>query len=306
MSAALRISTAEMPHEEWLQLRRQGIGGSDAAAVLGLNPYKTNFALWEEKVGAREPDDLSENEAVHWGNVLEEPVAQEFARRTGRKVRRVNALLRHPEHPFMIANLDREVVAEDDGKPEILECKTAGHWAANSEQWGPSGTDLVPKPYLVQAMHYLAVTGRTRAHVAALIGGQELRLYTVERNEELIAAMIERERAFWKMVETRTAPTIIDIADAKRAFPVSLEGEIDCLGHSDVFDAALQLREQTRLRKAADDRIKSLQGVIGGFMGERDTLTRLGDRLLTWKTQSRKGYTVPESTARIMRLAGEK
>jgi putative phage-type endonuclease len=306
MSAALRTSTADLSHEEWLELRQLGVGGSDAAAVLGLSPYKTNFALWEEKTGLRAPEDLSDNEAVHWGNVLEEPVAQEFARRTGRKVRRVNAMLRHPEHPFMLANIDREIVAEDGGKPEILECKTAGHWAANSEQWGPTDTDLVPAPYLVQTMHYLAVTGRDRARIAALIGGQELRLYTVERNEDLIAALIEREREFWHAVETRTAPAIIDLADAKRAFPISVEGEIDCFGRSDVFDAVLDLREQKRLHKAADDQIKTLQGIIAGFMGERSTLTRLGDRLLTWKTQSRKGYTVPESTARIMRLAGEK
>ena len=306
MTAALRVSTSDMPREEWLALRQQGVGGSDAAAALGLSPYKTNFALYEEKVGLREPDDLSENEAVQWGNFLEEPIAQEFARRTGRKVRRMNALLRHPQYPWMLANLDREIVAEGDGKPEILEVKTAGLWASRSEQWGESGSDRIPEPYLVQVQHYLAVAGRERAHVAALIGGQELRLYVVDRNEELISFLIEGERAFWHAVETKTAPKIIDIADAKRAFPLSQEAAIDCIGHSDIYEAVNELREQSRVKTAAEKRVKIAQGVIAGFMADRDTLTYLGDRLLTFKTQTRKGFTVAESTSRVMRLVGEK
>jgi putative phage-type endonuclease len=303
MTAALRVSTVGMSHEDWLQLRNKGIGGSDAASVLGLNPYKSNFALWEEKVGLREPDDLSENEAVLWGNLLEPIVAEEFARRTGRKTRRVNALLRNPQHPFMLANLDREVAAEDGGEPEILECKTAGLWAAKAEEWGPSGTDLVPERYLCQAMHYLAVTGRKRAHLASLIGGQELRIYTVNRNDELISVLIERESEFWSQVEKHVAPIILDLADAKRRFPISQEAEIEA--NTETFDAYLELCAAKRDEKSATATVKALQGKIGGYMGDRDTLMRHGQRLLTWKTVERKGYSVAPSSTRQFRLVGE-
>jgi putative phage-type endonuclease len=303
MTAAARTSTVDMPREEWLALRNTGIGSSDAASVVGLNPYKSNFALYEEKVGLREPDDLSDNEAVHWGLVLEEPIAQEFAVRTGRKVRRVNALLRHPDYPFMLANLDRELVAEDGDEPEILECKTAGLWAANAEEWGPDESDEVPERYLIQVMHQLAVRGRRRAHVAALIGGQELRIYTIRRNETLIAALIEKEKEFWRAVQTRTAPTIIDLSDARRAFPISREGEIEAT--AEIFDAVLRLREAKRVEKETSDDVKRLQGLIAGFMGEHDTLVRGGRKILTWRTIERKEYSVAPSSFRQFRLVGE-
>jgi len=303
VTAPLRTSTLDMPREEWLALRSTGIGSSDAASVVGLNPWKTNFQLFEEKTGLREPDDLSDNEAVRWGTILEEPIAQEFATRTGRKIRKVNALLRHAQHPFMIANLDREIVAENGGKPEILECKTAGYWAARSEAWGVAGTDQIEEHYLIQVMHQLAVTGRDVAHLAVLFSGQQFQMYRVERNDTLIAALIEKEREFWDQVEKRIAPTILDLADARRAFPISQEGEIEANGP--IFTAYLQLREAKRLETAAKADVKRLQGIIGGYMGERDTLMRAGTKLLTWKTVERKGFTVAPSTSRQFRLIGE-
>jgi putative phage-type endonuclease len=285
MTAALRVSTIAMPHEQWLELRKTGIGGSDAASVLGLNPYKSNFALFEEKVGLRDPDDLSDNEAVYWGNVLEEPVAQAFAERTGRKVRRVNAIVRHPDYPFMLGNIDREIVAEEGGKPEILECKTAGIWAANAEEWGPSGSDWVPERYLIQCMHYLAVCNRDVAHLAALIGGQELRLYKVARDEKLIAALIAKEAAFWKLVESQVAPTILELADARRAFPISTAKIIDAT--SEIFGEERELREVERELKRLEARKENLQGKICGFMGDAGVLMRGPRRLRTWLTQER-------------------
>src|SRR5579883_315487 len=303
MTAPLRTSTLDMSREDWLALRNTGIGSSDAASVVGLNPYKTNFQLFEEKTGLREPEDLSDKEAVHWGTVLEEPIAQEFARRTGRRIRRINAVLRHPQYQFMIANLDREVTAENGGKPEILECKTAGFWAAKSEAWGVGGTDQIEERYLIQVMHQLAVTGRDVAHLAVLFSGQQFQMYRVERDDKLIAALIEKEREFWDQVEKRIAPTILDLADARRAFPISQQGEIEA--NASIFSAYLELRDAKRIEASAKAEIKRLQGLIAGYMGERDTLVRAGNRLLTWKTVERKGFTVAPSTQRVFRLCGE-
>jgi putative phage-type endonuclease len=122
------VKTQDLSREDWLSVRRNGIGSSDAAAAVGLNPYKSQLALWMEKTGRDDlfaPIDVNdESTPVYWGTLLEPIVAAHYTKRSGNRVRRVNAVLQHPDHSWMLANLDREVV----GVPEvqILECKTAG------------------------------------------------------------------------------------------------------------------------------------------------------------------------------------
>lgn len=115
------VSTKELSREQWLAVRNGGIGSSDAAAALGLSPYKSPLELWLEKTNRKPPTDLSQSEAVYWGTVLEAIIANVYAERTGNKVRRINAVLQHPEHHHMLANLDRAV-----GSDGVLEIKTAG------------------------------------------------------------------------------------------------------------------------------------------------------------------------------------
>lgn len=297
---ALRISTLDMPREKWLELRKTGIGSSDAATVAGLNPYETPISLWEVKTGILPDKDLSDDEKVHFGNVLEEVVADEFARRMNRKVRRVNAMLRHPEYPFMIANLDREIVAEDGREPEILECKTVGLLAAMNGEWG-DGLDEVPERYIVQVQHQLAVRNRRRAYLAALIGGQSMKIYTIDRDDELIADLIEIEKAFWRCVESNEMPSVTQLADAKRLFPKSAAKEIQAT--ADIATLVLDYRAAKADKKDAEERIKRCEGIFGGFMGECDTLMRGSEKLLTWKTIDRSGYEVKPTSYREFRLA---
>src|SRR5690606_184586 len=122
VSAIRAVDTRGMGREEWLQARRQGIGGSDAAVIAGLDPYKSPIRLWMEKTG--QVDEEPAGEAAEWGLLLEPVIAEEFTRRTGKRVRRRNAILQHPRWEFMIANLDREVV----GEPALLEIKTTSAW----------------------------------------------------------------------------------------------------------------------------------------------------------------------------------
>lgn len=173
------------------------MGGSDAAAILGLNPWKSAFQLYLEKTG--EAEQTEAGEAAYWGNVLEEIVAQEFSKRTGIKVHRVNRILHHPEHPWMLANIDRKVT----GKYAFLECKTTS--AFNAKEW--RGQEI-PAQYIAQVFHYLAVTGATHAYLAVLIGGQRFTWKRVDRDEETIAALIQKEAEFWEKVKSRTPPPI--------------------------------------------------------------------------------------------------
>lgn len=159
---ALRlISTKELPREDWLAARKQGIGSSDAAAAVGLNPYKSQLELWLEKTGrdASLPklDPQDEESPAYWGNVLEPIVAWHYSKRSGNRVRRINAVLQHPnaELSWMLANIDREVIGAD--AVQILECKTAGINGARLWKEG------VPEYVELQVMHQLAVTGKQAA-----------------------------------------------------------------------------------------------------------------------------------------------
>ncbi|MHC8402924.1 YqaJ viral recombinase family nuclease [Pseudomonas sp. MDT1-17] len=213
---ALRlIGTKELPREDWLAVRKQGIGSSDAGAAVGLNPYKSQLELWLEKTGRdatlSKIDPQDEESPAYWGNVLEPIVAWHYSKRTGKKVRRINAVLQHPdpELPWMLANIDREVMGADD--VQILECKTAGINGARLWREG------VPEYVQLQVMHQLAVTGKQAADVAVLLGGQHLEIHRIERDESLIARLIDLERLFWDYVVSDTPPPADGSASAEQA-----------------------------------------------------------------------------------------
>lgn len=188
--------------EEWKELRRKGIGGSDAASIIGLNKYKSAYQVWLEKTGRIESPDLSTNEAVKWGNKLEDMVAQEFkAQHPELKITNRNDTFISTDNEFMLANIDRAITTED-GKRGILEIKTAGQFRAEDWECG------VPPYYLPQVIHYLAVTGWEFAYFAVLIGGQSYKEFFIERDESDIEALINLERQFWDMVKSDTAPQV--------------------------------------------------------------------------------------------------
>ncbi|EPL2928499.1 YqaJ viral recombinase family protein, partial [Pseudomonas aeruginosa] len=171
---------------------------------VGLNPYKSQLELWLEKTGRDaglpKSDPNDEESPTYWGNILEPIVANHYARRTGNRVRRINAVLQHPDPKldWMLANIDREVIGASD--VQILECKTAG--INGARLW----KDGVPVYVQLQVMHQLAVTGKQAADVAVLLGGQHLEIHRIERDEELIGRLIELERDFWGYVQRDTPP----------------------------------------------------------------------------------------------------
>ncbi len=200
------VSTQNMPRDAWLDIRKQGIGASDAAAAVGVSPYQSPLELWMIKTGRDsalpQPDPDDQASPMYWGNLLEPIVAQQYSKRTGHKVRKVNAVLQHPDadKAWMLANLDYAIVNHPD--VQILECKTAGEWGA--KLW----KDGVPEYVQCQVQHQLAVTGKTAADVCVLICGQEIRIYRIERDEALIEKLIALERQFWHCVETDTPPPV--------------------------------------------------------------------------------------------------
>lgn len=182
------INTKDMSDKDWLAHRQTGIGGSDVGVILEVNKWKSPIQLYFEKIGeVKEP--VLDNEYIYWGNVLEDIVAQEFSKRTGKKVRRVNKMFRHPKYDFMIANIDRSVVGED----ALLECKTTSEY--NKDKWQD---EEIPSSYLAQVQHYLAVTGYKKGYIAVLIGGNRFVWKEIERDEDLINLIIDKEKEFWE------------------------------------------------------------------------------------------------------------
>lgn len=181
-----KISIREMDQKEWLQLRKTGIGGSDAGAVCGLNPYSSAMKVFRDKTGgAVEGQD---SEAVRIGHDLEQYVAKRFMEATGLRVRRSNYMYRSKEHPFMIADVDRLVIGEDAG----LECKTAS--AYNVDKWADGN---IPLHYMMQCYHYMAVTGKRVWYIAAVILGREFVCRRLEWDDAIISNLIDMEEKFW-------------------------------------------------------------------------------------------------------------
>jgi putative phage-type endonuclease len=269
-----------MNHQEWLDARRKGIGGSDAGAILGVNKYKTPLDVYLDKTG--QAPDIEDNDAMYWGRALEDIVAYEYAKRTGKKVRRNNAILVHPEHKFMLANLDREIV----GEPGILEIKTA----ARADDWGEPGSDEVPESYLAQVMHYMAVTGAQFADIAVLIAGRKFQTYTIQRDDQLIEHMIDVERDFWENNVYRLVPP-----DAKTMADLNNRWRVDS---GAALVASVELHQKIKFLQALRDKEKQIQEerkelefMIKEEMAEMsEILDDQGNRLVTWKARQSKRF----------------
>lgn len=192
-----KIPIGSLSREEWLRLRRLGLGGSDAGAVCGVNPYSSPMSVYRDKTSDA-VDECEENEATRQGHDLEDYVAQRFMEATGLKVRRSNYMYRSIENPFMIADVDRLVIGEDAG----LECKTASAYSADKWKDGE-----IPLHYIMQCYHYMAVTGKKTWYIAAVILGREFLYRKLEWDDALITHLTEAERYFWmEYVEKRTMP----------------------------------------------------------------------------------------------------
>lgn len=188
LSGLGKLVSAYKAYEEWLRYRKLGIGGSDAGSICGLNPYSSAIAVFQDKT-QKEAGEKEDNEAMRQGRDLEEYVARRFMEETGKKVRRANAIYGHPDHDFMMANVDRLVVGENAG----LECKTASAYSADKWKDGH-----IPESYEIQCHHYMAVTGADAWYIACVVLGKEFIWRKIERDEETIQMLIDIESDFWQ------------------------------------------------------------------------------------------------------------
>lgn len=276
--AKLIMTVEEMQdRDKWLEMRKAGIGGSEAAAIVGLNPWKSAFQLWLEKTGQVEPEDLSDNEYVYWGNVLEQAVADRFCELTGKKVQR-RGMLQDDEYPYMLASVDRMVVGEDAG----LECKTTN--AFNGKAWDG---DELPDSYYIQCQWYMMVTGCAKWYIAVLIGGNKFVWKEVLRNADDIATLRKAAVDFWSMVATKTMPPVDGSDDCSRALSERFKGDkgltIDLpTAAQDCID---RLRELKETIGQLEEQKKLSENELKAMLGDAEVGV-IGEDKVSWKTQN--------------------
>ena len=255
-----KISTSKMSHDEWLEHRRKTIGGSDAAAIIGMNAYSSPYTVWADKLGKLPPKE--DNEAMRLGRDLEEYVAKRFTEETGKKLRRENNILINPKYPFAHANVDRMVIGEDAG----FEAKTTTVLNLKKFKNGE-----YPANYYVQCVHYLMVTGAKKWYLGVLILGVGFRWFVIERDEGEIEALAQSEQAFWEYVEKEIPPDADGSESTSQTittiYPESTERTVSLFGYEDSLRqyTALgkQMDELKKLREEAANKVKAFMGDAG-------------------------------------------
>lgn len=229
------VSLEGLTKEEWLLHRKKGITGTDAGAIVGLDPYKSAFAVYQDKVSDEITD--SDNEAMRQGRDLEEYVARRFVEETGLKVRRANAIFQNEEHPFMLADFDRLIVGQKAG----LECKTVSPYS--SDKWKDGE---IPVHYQMQVQHYLAVSGFSCWYIAAVIFGREFIVRRIDRDEEIIHLLVTIEQRFWEDHVMKRVMPEPDGTDSCSEQISKLYGKADMRKSIQLcgFDSMLQRREE--------------------------------------------------------------
>ena len=272
--------TADSLPADQVAFRSQGLGGSDIGPMLGLSQWKSPMDLWAEKTGHKPRESIGDRDAVRFGILLEAIVAKEFARRTGKKVRRMRRTRVHKKFDFMLANIDRDIVGERAG----LECKTASAWL--QQHWGETGTDDLPLYYLTQCAHYMEVLDYDKWYCAVLIGGQDFRWYEIDRNADVAAALIQKESDFWRAVLSGTPPEATSFADMVTLYPADSAPVI--VATDSIFKTLSDLATLNATAKELDSQQENLKTQIGQFMGDAGRLTdRAGTILATWLAHER-------------------
>lgn len=287
--------------EAQLEERRTGVGGSDAATVLGLNPFTTAYELYLDKLGEAPPEDEDFlKEARYWGSVLEQPVCDRYAEETGFKIQKANQLIRSKVHPFMIANIDRKVVGED--RKIGFEAKTA----ARPEGWGESGSDEIPPYIMCQVQHYLAVTGYDVWDLAVLIGNRDYRMYRINPIDDIISQLVEAEEEFWDRVQAKVAPE----PSWQSAATTRLLKNLYPGTNGDVVELPTVAQKYHDVMKDANKQKLVFEKVVDGcknriamLMGESAIGILPDSTAYTRKEQTRKGFEVAENTFVVTRHA---
>ena len=327
--------TDELTHDEWLQLRKSGIGGSDAGTILGVNPYSSPYALYADKTGLVE-NVFQGNAATEWGNRLERTVAEAFAEQSGCAVVEWPVMLQG-RNTWELANVDFFIVEPSEVTPAgqvtsvdsepnnisaILECKTTGIVGkGNAKGWD---NNQVPASYYWQGAHYAMVTGISQVYFACLIGGQGIVVRSRDYTAECLAGLRDAETSFWELVEKKSPPEFTG-ADAefevlKSLYPSSTGTSVEVSEF--IVDCLSEYRMAKQEAEEAEAAVKAIRIELEAAIADADEATWGGQTLYTYKS-NKVGeqfdtkrfkeenpelwaqYVTERKGARVLRLKGE-
>lgn len=264
--------------ERQLGERRNYLGGSDIAKVLGLSRWGTPLSVWAEKTGNLIPEDISGKMPVKLGIRMEQIVAELFEEEMGKKLQIEKETIYHPQYPFLAANIDRRVEGED----AIVEIKTAS--AYKYREWEQ---EEMPVEYLIQTAYYMALTGVRKGYLCCLIGNTDLKIKEINKDENLFADIIGKAVYFWQeFVEKNQMPAPIagDGSTLYRLFPLAAEESIIDLG--DKGARVLENLDSLKAdRKVLDMEIEGQENHIKAMLGNYETGIA-GKFKITWKKQT--------------------
>jgi len=327
---------------EWLEARGEGIGGSDAGTILGINPYKGRLQLWLEKTG-RVQDAFTGNEATSLGSAFERPIAEIYAKQVAKDNLAVVSwpVLLKGKHEFQLANVDFLICRVSDinvhefelskvneyygnelpvGTCGILEVKTTGlSGRGNAQAWA---NNSVPATYLAQGCHYASVTGIKDVTFICLIGGQGIVTRDVTYTGEDIQKLLDAEATFWSQINSDIEPeaTGNDLDALKALYPESTDEIVQA--DEIVLDLYREYREQKAIVTDAEDKLARLRAQLEQVIGSAQAVEFEGQTLFTYKSNKASDafdakafkeahpdlaleFTKPKPGARVLRLVAE-
>ena len=301
MNAIKLVDTRTITHEEWLTWRKKGIGGSDVSALLGLNPWRSPLALYYDKVG--ENEDEEESIAMQLGKELEPFLRQKFEKWM---LKNEGLVIEVEEEPFMMQHPDFEwALANIDGKFEHSEKGLCGLELKATSEFNRANwiDDELPSFYYVQIQWYMGVTGIETFYVGYLIGNRKFDAKEIPRNDEVIEEMFRQAKDFWyDHVLAKIPPAPIglgsDTDTLKKLYPEEDGQAIELHEYQDKRDKYKELMKQ---KTEVEKEIEAIKQQFMAAMGDAE-LAMVGDRKVTWKTVSRKGFTVKPSSSRQLRI----
>jgi putative phage-type endonuclease len=288
----------------WLQARTRGLGGSDAAVILGRSPYKSPLALYSEKIGLVEPPD-TQSEAAEWGVLLETKVAEKYAKVSGLPLYYPGpwTIYRSKTNPFLSASFDRLILNQNEEVGAVLQVKTTGAW--HEEEWEAD----VPLHVTLQVHHEMLVAGVQHAAVAVLIGGQKYRSYDVAMNQDLAEVMMREEAAFWQRILNRDPPEPDGTKSSReilgKLYPKHVEGK--------TISLPAEAMEWDRLLGEANAKLDKWKGEkdlyeskIKAALGDAERGMMASGVGYSWKASPRAGYEVKPTVVRTLRRVSPK
>jgi putative phage-type endonuclease len=268
-------------HADWLECRKQGIGSSEVATIMGINPYETPYQLWRRKKGIDAPKE--ENFFMKAGHYLEDAVSQFYQDATGRKVIKSSAIdyiIQDKEKPYLQVSPDRTYWIDAEGKKNnankgIVECKTT--------QMQIDKEDL-PKHWFCQLQYQLGVAGLKEGSIAWLTAGREFGYQDLMFHEELFSAIVESVEKFWvDNIIGNKEPNILNATDVAFKFNKHLAGKITEV-NEDIFNTYTELKDAIKALAEIEEKKEELETKIKLAFADAEAISYQGKTLATWKS----------------------